>query len=37
LHRQQPQKDKQNVGFAPPGKISANAHAWNIVLSLLQP
>ena len=25
LHRQQPEKDKQNVDFAPPGKISADA------------
>jgi len=27
LHRQQPEKDKQNVDFGPPGKISADAHA----------
>jgi len=27
LHRQQPQKDKQNVDFAPPGKKSADPHA----------
>jgi len=26
LHRQQPEKDNQNVDFAPPGKISADAH-----------
>jgi len=27
LHRQQTEKDKQNVDFTPsPGKISANAH-----------
>jgi len=25
LHLQQPGKDKQNVDFAPPGKISADA------------
>jgi len=27
LHRQQPEKDKQNVDVALPGKISADAHA----------
>jgi len=27
LLRQQTEKDKQNVDFAPPGKISAEAHA----------
>ena len=27
LHRQQSEKDKQNIGVAPPGKISADAHA----------
>jgi len=26
LHRQQPEKDKQNVEFSPPGNISADAH-----------
>jgi len=26
LHRQQLEKDKQNVVFAPPAKISADAH-----------
>jgi len=30
LHRQQPEKDKQNVHFAPSGKISAYAHAASI-------
>jgi len=29
LHRQQPEKDKQYVDFAPPGKICADAHASN--------
>jgi len=27
LHRQQAEKDKQNVDVAHPGKISADAHA----------
>jgi len=27
LHRQQSEKDKQNVDFVPPGKFSADAHA----------
>jgi len=26
LHRQQPDKDEQNVDVAPPGRISADAH-----------
>jgi len=26
LHRQQTEKDKQNVDFGPPEKISADAH-----------
>jgi len=26
LHRQQPKEDKQNIDFAPPGQISADAH-----------
>jgi len=26
LHRQQPDKDKQNLDVAAPGKISADAH-----------
>jgi len=26
LHREQPEKDKQNVDIAPQGKISADAH-----------
>jgi len=30
LHRQQPEKDKQNVDFAPPGKISADAHGTEL-------
>jgi len=30
LHRQQPDKDQQNVNVAPPGKISADAHAQNV-------
>ena len=31
LHRQQPEKDKQNVDFVPPpGKISADAHASKV-------
>jgi len=30
LQPQQPQKDKQNVDFAPPGKISADAYALDI-------
>jgi len=29
LHRQQTEKDKQNVDFDPPGKISADAHVFN--------
>jgi len=34
LHRQQPEKDKQNVDFAPPGKISADAHdcLWKVTI-----
>jgi len=30
LHHQQPETDKQNVDFAPPGKISADAHGPGI-------
>jgi len=34
LHRQQPEKDKQKVDFAPPGKISADAHVKSEVFGL---
>jgi len=35
LHRQQPEKDKQNVVFAAPGKISADALAYTFSDRLL--
>jgi len=31
LHLQQPEKDKQNVDFAHPWEISADAHAWSLI------
>ena len=30
LHRQQPEKDKQNIDVAAPGKISADAHGKGV-------
>jgi len=30
LHCQQPEKYKENVDFAPPGKISADAHGGRV-------
>jgi len=33
LHRQQTEKDKKNVNFAPPGKISVDAHDYSSILS----
>jgi len=36
LQHQQPEKDKQNVTFAPPGKNSANAHADTCILFNVQ-
>jgi len=35
LHRQQTEKDKQNVDFAPPGKVSADAHDHNLLFTKL--
>jgi len=37
LHRQQPEKDKQNVDVAASGKISADAHAREDGLFFLIP
>jgi len=34
LHHRQPEKD-ENVDFAPPGKISADAHGYVFVLYAL--
>ena len=36
LHRQQPEKGKQNVKFAPPGKISTDAHVYNHMAKYVQ-
>jgi len=35
LHRQQIEKDKQNCDVAPTGKISADGHAWRLILDAL--
>jgi len=37
LHRQQPEKDEQNVDFSPPGRISADAHGYRTGLKPMQP
>jgi len=33
LHHQKPEKDKQNVDFAPPGNISADARGWDPIFA----